>query len=181
MRALLLFFSAAVVVLSARTCPGDGEHAEIDVRQLQIQYSGVSASGTLDALAKLGLDVRTVQTATQETQKLNQYLQALAAGFNACAISKAQYFEATQLILPQAKQDAVLMAAVRGELAAGRKVTEGRLNALIQSYLGNLKELAAATGSKADAARIESEIQAGLGQLNQKLDAMMERLPKPDR
>jgi hypothetical protein len=81
MRALLLF-SAATVVLSARTCPGDGEHLEIAVRQLQIQYSGVSARGTFDALAKLGLDVRTVQTAAQETQKLNQYLQALAVGFN---------------------------------------------------------------------------------------------------
>ena len=179
-RALLLFFSAATVGLSARICQGDGEHAEIDVRQLQIQYSGVSARGTLDALAKLGLDVRTVQTATQETQKLNQYLQALAAGFNSCAISKAQYFEATQLILPRAKQDAALMEAVRNEMAAGRKVTEGRLNALIQSYLGNLKELAATTGLKADAARIEAEIQAGFGQVNQKLDAVLERLPKPD-
>src|SRR5258708_31200936 len=107
MHVLLLFFGAAVV-LSARICPGDGEHVEIDIKQFQIQYSGVSARGTLDALAKLGLDVRTVQTATQETQKLNQYLQALAAGFNSCAISKAQYFEATKLILPRTKEDAGL-------------------------------------------------------------------------
>src|SRR5450755_4112864 len=179
-RALPLFFSVPVLVLNARVCPGDGEHGEIDVKQLQIQYSGVSARGTLDALAKLGVDVRTVQTATQETQKLNQYLQALAAGFNNCAISKAQYFEATKLILPQTKQDAVLIEAVRNELTAGRKVTEGRLNALIQNYLGNLKELAATTGLKADAARIEAEIQAGFSQVNQKLDVVLERLPKPD-
>src|SRR5438309_1093378 len=109
MRAAFLFFGVAVFVLRARPCPGDGEHGEIDVKQLQIQYAGVSAHGTLAALAKLGVDVRTVQTATQETQKLNQYLQALAAGFNNCAISKAQYFEATQLILPRTKQDAVLI------------------------------------------------------------------------
>lgn len=180
MRILMLFFTGGLLILSGRTCPGDGEHGEIDVRQLQIQYSGVSARATLEALAKLGLDVRTVQTATQETQKLNQYLQALAAGFNSCAISKAQYFEATQLILPQTKQDAVLIEAVRNELAAGRKVAEGRLNALIHSYLSNLKELAAATGSKADAARIEAEIQAGFGEVNQKLDAVLDRLPKPE-
>ena len=165
-RAWLLFFTVAALVLNARVCPGDGEHGEIDVRQLQIQYSGVSARGTLDALAKLGVDVRTVQTATQETQKLNQYLQALAAGFNNCAISKAQYFEATRLILPQTKQDAVLIEAVRNELTAGRKVTEGRLNALIRSYLGNLKELAATTGLKADATRIEAEIQAGFSPMS---------------
>jgi hypothetical protein len=180
MRALLLLFSSAMAVLSARNCPGDGEHVEIDVKQLQIQYSGVSARGTLDALAKLGLDIRTIQSATQETQKLNQYLQALAAGFNSCAISKAQYFDATQLILPRTKQDAALIEAVRNEIAAGRKVTEGRLSALIQSYLSNLKELAAATGSQSDAARIEAEIQAGFGQVNQKLDYVLERLPKPE-
>ncbi len=58
-------------------------------------------------------------------------------------------------------------------------MTEGRLNALIQSYLGNLKELAAATGSKADAARIEAEVQFGFEQVNQKLEAILERLPKP--
>ena len=44
----------------------------------------------------------------------------------------------------------------------------------------NLKDLATATGSKADAARIEEEMQAGFGQVNQKLDAVLERLPKPD-
>src|ERR1700749_329475 len=106
-RVLLLSLGIGVVILSARPCPGDGEHGEIDVKQLQIQYSGVSAHSSLDALTKLGIDVKTVQTATQETQKLNQYLQALAAGFNTCAVSKAQYFDAVQLILPQAKQDAV--------------------------------------------------------------------------
>ena len=83
-----------------------GSHPEIDIKQLQIQYSGVSLRTTFGALAKLGVDAKTLQMASEETQKLNQYLQALVAGFNNCAITKAQYFEATKLILPWAKQDA---------------------------------------------------------------------------
>jgi hypothetical protein len=70
-RSLFLFFSAGLLGLGARTCD-DGVHAEIDVRQLQIQYGGISARGTFEAIAKLSLDAATVQTATDETQKVNQ-------------------------------------------------------------------------------------------------------------
>jgi tetratricopeptide (TPR) repeat protein len=178
-RIFLLFFSAGVFGLSARNCEGDGVHPEIDIRQLQIQYAGISVRSTFDAIAKLGVDARTVQTAAEETQKVNQYLQALATGFNSCAISKAQYFDATQVILPRAKQDVVSIEAVRKELAAGRTVTENRLQAFIQSYFGNLKELAGAAGLQADVLRLEAKMQTGFDQVNRKLDNVLDRLPNP--
>ena len=66
---------------------------------------------------------------------------AVGSNANRSTCRRRKYFEATQLILPITKKEAVLIEAVRSELAAGRKVTED-LNTLIQSYLGNLKELA---------------------------------------
>jgi tetratricopeptide (TPR) repeat protein len=171
-----LVLSVVLIRLQGRDCGADGVHAEIDIKQLQIQYSGVSVRGMFDALVKLGAEAKTVQTAAEETQKTNQYLQALAAGFNNCAITKAQYFEATQLILPRTKQDVIAIESVRKELAAGRQVTEGRLKALIQSYLGNLKELASLAGLRGDVARIGAEVQSA----NRKLDDILDRLPKPE-
>lgn len=68
-RVVLLFFSVGLLTLSARNCEGDGVHAEIDIRQLKIQYSGISMRGTFDAIGKLGVDAKIVQTAAEETQR----------------------------------------------------------------------------------------------------------------
>jgi thioredoxin 1 len=148
----------------ARNCGVDGEHSEINLKELQIAYSGVDIQSKLNVLARLGINAKTVQTATQETQQLNQYLQAIVAGYNNCAITRAQYAQATQNILPRLKQDSTSIDAALREIESGRRADEKRLGKLLQDCVKSLRQLAAL-----------SAISAKLEQMDRKLDDLLQR------
>src|ERR1700691_4529842 len=89
------------------SCP-DGEHLEIDVKQISIQYDASSFAGTLSSLSVLGahLEVapKRLQEAAVATQQWDEFLKGLAAGYNSCAISRQQYAEGLTRIYPRIKE-----------------------------------------------------------------------------
>lgn len=147
----------AIPMLDAKVC-SDGVHEQISIAELKIRYSGLSIRTAFDAIAHMGIEVNSVQTAGEETQRVNQYLQALAAGFNNCAITKAEYLDATRLILPQAKQDFAAISSLRQQLALGQKESEKHIKDYITRYLSTLGSLAKVVGSTADVERLEREV-----------------------
>src|SRR5580700_11329145 len=66
------------------SCP-DGEHLEIDVKQIAIQYDASSFAGTLSSLSVLGarLEVapKKLQEAAVATQQWDEFLKGLVVGY----------------------------------------------------------------------------------------------------
>src|SRR5690348_9936085 len=91
---LLLFglvFSTSTMAAKRVSCP-DGEHIEIDIKQIAIQYQGTSFGVTLSGLsalsARLKVEPKTLQIAAEATQQWNEYVKALVGGYNSCAITR---------------------------------------------------------------------------------------------
>jgi tetratricopeptide (TPR) repeat protein len=166
MKMALLFFSscrrelalAFLVVLASATsasgqkkiaCP-DGEHIEIDVRQISIQYDASSFAGTLSSLSVLGARLEVKPTKLQEaavaTQQWDEFLKGLAAGYNSCAITRQQYADGVTRIYPRLKEDGAQLEEMRKMIAAGQKADSKRLQQLIDSFDGNLRQFAHVSG-----------------------------------
>jgi hypothetical protein len=132
------------VVAQKKVLCADGEHLEIDLEQVSIQYNTSSFSATLNGLGLLGgrvqVDQKKLQEAAASTQQWNEYLKGLILGYNACAITKQKYAEGITRIYPRLQQDAADLEAIRKLIAEGRKADEKRLQTLIDSYLSNLGE-----------------------------------------
>src|SRR5947209_6485406 len=98
--------SQAVAAQKRISCP-DGEHLVIDVKQIEIQYDASSFAGTLSSLSILGarLEVapRRLQEAAVATQQWDEFLKGLAAGYNACALTRQQYAAGLERIYPRLK------------------------------------------------------------------------------
>lgn len=73
----------------------DGERQTIDYRDIQLQYSANNISLEMEVINKLKvrteLDPQVLQTAFESTQGWDQFLKGLIAGFNSCAVNKADY------------------------------------------------------------------------------------------
>ena len=74
---------------------GDGHRCTIDTRQFATQYSAYSLQleATLNDKQKLSakLDPVELNKLSEATQNANEFRKYVVNGFNACAISKAQY------------------------------------------------------------------------------------------
>jgi hypothetical protein len=159
--ALFLFLFVSVSNSAAQkkvACP-DGDHYEIDVKQIAIQYESSSLTGTLNGLsifgARLTVAPQKLQQAALETQKLNEMVKALAVGYNVCAIGKQQYDEGLKRIYPRLREDANDLEQIRKLIADDKKADEARLRTVLDSYLANLRRFATASQSEIIVERIE--------------------------
>src|SRR5580658_5679317 len=149
---LLLILLASAACASGQkkiACP-DGEHIEIDVRQIAIQYDASSFAGTLSSLSVLGarLDVKPtkLQEAAAATQQWDEFLKGLAAGYNSCAITRQQYADGVTRIYPRLKEDGAQLEEMRKTIAAGQKADPKQLQGLVDSFYGNLRQFAQESG-----------------------------------
>jgi tetratricopeptide (TPR) repeat protein len=138
----------------------DGDHLEIDVKQIAIQYAASSFAGTLSSLSVLGarLEVapKKLQEAAVATQQWDEFLKGLAAGYNSCAVTRQQYADGLTRIYPRLKEDAASLEEIRKIISDGRKADEKRLQSLLGSYYNNLRSFAQIGGKEVILERIEA-------------------------
>ena len=161
----------------------DGDHIQIDVREIAIKYDASSFAGTLSSLSILGARLEAAPTKLQEaavaTQQWNEFVKGLAEGYNSCAVTRQQYADGLNRIYPRLKEDASDLDAVRKVIAEGQKADAKRLQALVDSYWNNLRQFAQASGKQVILQRIEAlseQVASGQGQILQKEDLILAKL-----
>ena len=181
---LLLFFASAsrCWAQNKKSCP-DGDHYEIDVKQVALQYDVSSFAGTLSALSVLGarLEVapKKLQEASAATQQWDVFVKGLAAGYNSCAITRQQYADGLNRIYPRLKEDAAGLEEIRKAIAEGKKADEQHLQSLLDSYYANLRQFAQASGKEIILERIEAlseQVASGQTQILQQIAAINAKL-----
>lgn len=162
-------------------CP-DGEHIEIDIRQIAIQYDASSFAGTLSSLSVLGgrLEVtpRKLQEAAVATQQWDEFLKGLVVGYNTCAVTRQQYTDGINRIYPRLQEDAASLEEIRKIISDGKKADEKRLQSLLDSYYANLRQFAQASGKEIILERIEAlsaQVASGQTQIAQKEDVIIDQ------
>jgi tetratricopeptide (TPR) repeat protein len=132
-------------------CP-DGDHYVIDVRQIAIKYEATRVESTLSGLAVLGVrvavDQKTLQTAAVATQKMNEFIKGLAVGYNTCAVSREQYQQAVNRLIPDMKSGAGQLEAFRKQILDGQKIQEKRLNQTMANLEDTLRKFATISGQQ---------------------------------
>lgn len=169
----------------------DGEHIEMDLKEIAIKYDASSFSGTLSSLRVLGsrLEVapKKLQEAAVATQEWNEFLKGLAVGYNTCAVSKQQFAEGVNRIYPRLKEDAADLEEIRKIVSEGRKADEKRLQSLLASYYDNLKRFAQISGKEILLQRIESiaqevkEVRSGQEEILRRQDVGTETVLEGER
>ena len=156
----LLAASAMVAAAQKKIACPDGEHIEIDVQQISIQYDASSFAGTLSSLSVLGarLEVKPIklQEAAVATQQWDEFLKGLAAGYNSCAITRQQYADGVTRIYPRLKEDGADLEEMRKAIDAGQKADAKRLQQLSDSIYSNLRQFAQTSGKEIILERIEA-------------------------
>lgn len=142
---------------------GDGPRHKIDVSDFALKYSGNSFDVALQVLSRLKLtgtvEDKTLQTATEATQKWNQFLIGLAEGFNSCAITKKQYNEALLSIYPRMKANAEKILNISKAHEKGQKADLGEVKRLMDEYLEKLKKFAHISGKEEIITTISDKIE----------------------
>ena len=168
-------------------CP-DGDHTQIDVRQIAIQYDASSFAGTLSSLSVLSnrLEVvpKQLQEATSATQQWNEFVKGLASGYNSCAVTRQQYDDGLNRIYPRLKEDATGLDAVRKLIADGQRADAKRLETLLASYMNNLRQFAEASGKEIILQRLEAlseQVATGDKQILEKEDLIVNMLRAADQ
>jgi tetratricopeptide (TPR) repeat protein len=141
------------------SCP-DGDHFEIDIQKIRIQYEASSFAGTLSSLsvlaARLEVAPKKLQEAAVATQQWDEFLKGLAAGYNSCAVTRQQYADGLNHIYPRLKEDAANLEEIRKVLSEGRRADEKRLQNLLESYYNNLRQFVQISGKDIILERIEA-------------------------
>jgi tetratricopeptide (TPR) repeat protein len=162
-------------------CP-DGEHFEIDIKQISIQYNATSFQGTLNGLKNLGLrvkvDPKKLQEVAEATQQWDVFLKALVAGYNNCVVSKQKYVEELNHIYPRLKEDAASLEEIRKAISANHKADTRQFQILLDRFYANLKRFAQISGTKIILKRLDAisgqigslSEQVARGQLQQRAD-----------
>ncbi len=189
MRQKSTFFGLLLLVppLAAQkriACP-DGEHIEINVREISIRYDASSFSGTLGSLSALSgrMEVapKRLQEATSATQQWDELLKGLAAGYNSCAVTRQQYAEGVTRIYPRLKEDGDGLDEIRKALAAGQKIDQQRLQRVLDSFLANLRQFAQVSGKEIILERIEAlsaQVASGNRTVLEKIDEVNGKLDR---
>jgi tetratricopeptide (TPR) repeat protein len=158
----VLFFAAMSANTQAQKkiqCT-DGEHIEIDIKRIAIEYDASTFAGTLSSLSVLGARMETRPTKLQEaaaaTQQWDVFLKGLAEGYNKCAVSRQQYTEGLQHIYPRLKEDAVGLEEIRKAISSGQQAEVKQLQSLLDSYYANLRRFAQIGGKEIILEKIEA-------------------------
>jgi tetratricopeptide (TPR) repeat protein len=155
MRRSIITTAVLVFVVGARPvraqpatvdCKEDGVHRIIEFDKVSLQYSGTAFSGTVNSIfalsSRLTVRPQTLQVAAEATQQWDVFLRGLVAGYNRCAIAKAQYNEGILKIYPRMKQDALGLEQIRKMLESGRKADEIQLQKLLTDFLAQFRRFA---------------------------------------
>jgi tetratricopeptide (TPR) repeat protein len=138
----------------------DGEHIEIDVKRIAIEYDASSFAGTLSSLSVLGARMEArpakLQEAAAATQQWDVFLKGLAEGYNKCAVSREQYAEGLKRIYPRLKEDAADLEEIRKAISSGQKAEAKQLLSLLDSYYTNLRRFAQIGGKEIILEKIEA-------------------------
>ena len=194
---LLLLLVASTVVAAGQkkiACP-DGEHIEIDIRQISIQYDATSFAGTLSSLSVLGARLEVKPTKLQEaavaTQQWDEFLKGLAAGYNSCAITRQQYADGVIRVYPRLKDDGAELEEMRKAIAAGQKADAKRLQQLVDSFYVNLQQFAQASGKEIileriaaiseQVAALSEQVATGLQRQETKIELIQSRLDELEK
>ncbi len=186
--------SSSAAFAQKRIACEDGEHLEIDVGELAIEYQATGFGATLSGLGvlsgRIGVEPKQIQRAEAATQVWNEYLKALAAGYNRCAITKRQYAEGLQRIYPRLQEDAADLEAIRLVLREGQEIDQARLRRVLDSYFTNLRQFADLSGQPERFERIEQVVnrtetnllegQADILAKVEQLEQAVARLTKPE-
>src|SRR5579872_3750914 len=140
-------------------CP-DGDHIEIDIKQIAIQYDASSFAGTLSSLSVLGARLeatpKKLQEAAVATQQWNELVKGLAVGYNTCAVTRQQYADGLKRIYPRLREDAVELEDIRKMISGGRSADMKRLQSLLDSYYESIRQFAQLSGADIVLQRIEA-------------------------
>jgi tetratricopeptide (TPR) repeat protein len=184
---ILLFASQESSAQKKVSCP-DGDHFQIDIKQIQIQYDGSSFAGTLNSLsflsARLEAAPRKLQEAAVATQQWNEFLKGLATGYNNCAVTRQQYYDGLIRIYPRLKEDATNLDEVRKALSEGHAADEKRLQNLLESYYNNLRHFAQFSGRDIVLERIDAlsaQIATDQSKMVQQQATILKRLDELER
>ena len=163
-------------------CP-DGEHIEIDIKQIAIQYDGSSFAGTLSSLSVLGarfeVAPKKLQEAAAAAQQWDVFLRGLVAGYNSCSITRQQYADGLGRIYPRVKEDAAGLEEIRKSISEGKRADEKRLQNLLNKYYESLREFAHVSGQEIILERIDAlseQVSRGNTQILQKEDTNADRI-----
>jgi tetratricopeptide (TPR) repeat protein len=163
-------------------CP-DGDHIQIDTKQIAIKYDASSFAGTLSSLSILGVRLEVAPAKLQEaavaTQQWNEFVKGLAEGYNSCAVTRQQYADGLNRIYPRLKEDAADLDAIRKAISEGQKADAKRLQTLLDSYWNNLRQFAQASGKEIVLQRIDAlseQVASGQGQILQREDLILAKL-----
>ena len=181
-----LLFPSPALAQKKVTCP-DGNHYLIDVRQIAIKYEATRVESTVNGLAVLGVrvtvDQKTLQTAAVATQKMNEFIKGLAVGYNTCAITREQYQQAVNSLIPVMKKGAGQLEAFRKQILDGKKIQDKRLNQAIASIEDALRKFAVISGKQLQYDQIVTIVEeqsvklAGLEEKMEKLEQQASLLP----
>ncbi len=148
-------------------CTKDDIRFEIDVAKLAIEYRATGLEATLGGLsvlsARVAVEPKILQQAAVATQKLNEFIKALATGYNSCAISKQDYAEGIKGLLPAMQTDGKTLESLRQQLLDDQKVDAKRLETTLASFNNRLERLAILSGKRIDYERIGSIVDEQLG------------------
>ncbi len=161
----------------------DGDHIQIDVKEISIKYDASSFAGTLSSLSVLSgrLEVapKQLQEASVATQQWNEFVKGLATGYNTCTVTRQQYADGLNRIYPRLKEDGAALEEIRKQIAAGQKADAKQLQQFVDSFYANLRQFAQASGKEIILQRIEAlseQVASGQGQILQKEDQILARL-----
>jgi len=147
-----LFLIPSPTLAQKKVTCSDGDHYLIDVREIAIKYEATRVESTLNGLAvrgfRVAIDQKTLQTAAVATQRMNEFIKGLAVGYNTCAITREQYQQAVNGLIPDMKSGTGQLEAFRKQILDGQKIQEKRLNQAIASIEDSLRKFAVISGQQ---------------------------------
>lgn len=153
---------AVPALVHGRACP-DGDHPPIDVRAISLKYETSALETTVSGLgvfgAQISISPKTLQKAAVATQKMNEFVKALVVGFNSCAITRHQYQEALEKLLPGLRDDGEILEGFRQQMILDRRVDRERFNVVLARYERQLRQFATLSGRELDYERIEAIVE----------------------
>ncbi|MEP6879682.1 MAG: hypothetical protein ABI865_12630, partial [Nitrosospira sp.] len=175
-----MLFSTSAMAAKKISCP-DGEHIEIDIKQIAIQYQGTSLGVTLNGLsalqARLNVEPKTLQTATEATQQWNEFVKGLVMGYNSCAITRQEY-QAGLMHIASMRADGTELEKLRQMVLAHQTINEKRVQTLLVNYEKNLRAFAKVSRKEIDYERIEGFVKWNLERHLQPVAAQVESLAR---
>jgi hypothetical protein len=137
---IVIFYFTYRVLMSRQKCPDGTTRVQIDVASFETQYSGYSmkleAKLRKDASLTAELDPVKQREISEAMQSARLQLQALAAGYNTCAVTAAQFNQARD------RFQRMEGLAQRIEQLSAQRPAGPKTNEMISAYVSEYVRLA---------------------------------------